>query len=117
MTVLNALDPGDRIGHIDFEHDWNGAIGVAPGLEREPARHAIHLVTSQGRIVSGFEAFRTCARVLPTLWPLVPLLYAPLMGSIGPRVYDMIAGRRNRAGCRDGTCGIAAMPAVPLRDR
>jgi hypothetical protein len=62
-------------------------------------------VSADGSVVGGFHGFRSIARTLPTLWPLVPVLYLPGAGALGPRAYQRVAeGRLRLENCAEGTC-------------
>lgn len=98
MTALETLDIGDRLEFLDLEDEEEAAR--LPGIDRLAALTRMHAVDGDGRVWRGFDAFRRLARALPALWPLVPLLYAPGSGRVGPVLYDAVARRRNRRGCR-----------------
>ena len=63
-------------------------------------------VAPDGQVYRGFFAFRELARILPPLWPFVPLLYLPFAATIGPRVYRLVARHRTRQVCRAETCAV-----------
>ncbi|MGH7519530.1 MAG: DCC1-like thiol-disulfide oxidoreductase family protein, partial [Gemmatimonadales bacterium] len=104
MVILDYLDFRQRLRAVDFEGDWAAAAAVAPGLSPDRARTALHLVAPDGRVYSGFAAFRALARLLPVLWPLLPIVYAPLSSVIGPRLYRLVASNRGRLVCRGDAC-------------
>ncbi|HET8623031.1 MAG TPA: DCC1-like thiol-disulfide oxidoreductase family protein, partial [Gemmatimonadales bacterium] len=104
MVVLDAFDLRRRLRAVDFERDWAAAAAAAPPLSPEQARAAIHLVGPDRRVYSGFAAFRVLTRLLPVLWPFLPLVYAPLSSTFGPRIYHLIATSRGRLSCRADTC-------------
>jgi len=99
MTTLETLDVSDRLEFLDLEDEEEEA-GRLPQVDRLAALARMHVVDGEGRVWQGFAAFRRLARSLPALWAAVPLLYAPGSGRLGPIVYDAIARRRNRRGCR-----------------
>jgi len=98
VSALEALDIGGRLRFVDLEVPEEAA--TVPGVDRSDALSWMHVVDEAGRVWRGFFAFRRLARALPVLWPVLPVLYAPLSGRVGPRVYDAIARRRSRRGCR-----------------
>jgi len=54
----------------------------------------MRFVSPEGKSYSGFFAFRQLAWKLPMLYVLIPIIYFPGAGIIGPWVYRIIA--RNR---------------------
>ena len=64
----------------------------------------MHLLTSDGRVLKGFFAFRRLTRRLPGLWPLAPLLHLPFLARFGPDLYDAVARRRHGESCSAGAC-------------
>ncbi len=61
-------------------------------------------VAPDGRVTRGFFAFRRIAREVPLMWPLLPLLYFPGSGLIGPPAYAWVARNRRRFGCESEVC-------------
>lgn len=106
VTVLDVLDGGRRLALVDFEGSWAAASALAPGLTREQAREAMHLVAPDGARTRGFRAFRALTRVVPALWPLAPLVHLPGVAPAGDLVYHFIAARRPRRLCRADSCTI-----------
>jgi predicted DCC family thiol-disulfide oxidoreductase YuxK len=104
MTIFDALDIRHRLAYLDLEADRSRLAALAPGVSAEAARAAMHVVSSDGQAHRGFFAFRQLARILPPLWPLVPLLYLPLAAAVGPRLYDAVARNRTRHLCRAESC-------------
>jgi len=98
MTILETLDATDRLEFLDLEDEKEAAR--LPRIDRLEALARMHVVDASGRVWRGFEAFRRLSLALPALWPAVPLLHAPGSGRLGPVIYDAIARRRNRRGCR-----------------
>jgi predicted DCC family thiol-disulfide oxidoreductase YuxK len=68
----------------------------------------MRLETSEGQTYGGFFAFRRLTLNCPMLYPLIPVVYFPGSGVIGPLVYRWVA--RNRYvfpvihSCADGKC-------------
>ena len=106
MVILDYFDLRRQLRYVDFERDWTAAAATAPALTPERARVAMHVVSPNGQVYSGFPAFRALSRVLPILWPVLPLFYAPLSSRVGPVVYRIVAGNRGRLVCRADTCAI-----------
>ena len=106
MVLLDAMDFRKRLAFVDLEHDWPEAQRALDGVTQDQARHAMHVAAPDGSVCRGFFAFRALARLLPPLWPIMPLLHAPMAASIGPRLYDLTANNRGRTACRVETCQI-----------
>ena len=106
MTILDALDFRHRLSYLDLEADRSRLAALAPGVPASEARAAMRVVAPDGQVYRGFFAFRELARILPPLWPFVPLLYLPFATAIGPRVYGLVARHRTRQVCRAETCAV-----------
>ena len=98
VKILHGLDVGGVLEYLDLEDEAQAAR--VPGVTRDQALAAMHVVDADGELYRGFFAVRRLARTLPALWPLLPVFHAPLSKRIGPRVYDRVARRRARRGCR-----------------
>lgn len=105
-VVLEELDWRKRVTFVDFERDPARVEQIAPGLQLDDARRSMHVVSPEGKLHEGFFAFRRLARLIPGLWPLIPLLYAPAASSIGARFYTAVARQRRRVACRAGVCDL-----------
>jgi predicted DCC family thiol-disulfide oxidoreductase YuxK len=97
VRILHGLDFGGALEYLDLEDEAQAAR--VPGVTREQALAAMHVVDADGELYRGFFAVRRLARSLPALWPLLPVFHAPLSKRVGPRVYDRVARRRTRGGC------------------
>jgi predicted DCC family thiol-disulfide oxidoreductase YuxK len=96
MTILDALDSRRGLAYLDLEMDSAQLATLTPALAPDEAKGALHLATPDGRVHSGFFAFRKLARILPPLWLFLPLLHFPFATSIGPRAYALMACHRGR---------------------
>jgi predicted DCC family thiol-disulfide oxidoreductase YuxK len=105
-VILDELDWAKRLDLVDFERETMSVGQLAPGVTLDDARRAMHIVSPDGTLHVGFFAIRRLARLIPGLWPIVPLLYAPGALRIGPRIYAAVAGRRRRIACRAGVCNL-----------
>jgi predicted DCC family thiol-disulfide oxidoreductase YuxK len=109
---IEYLDWRDRVEMLDAQ-DRSLVRERYPGLSYEALMGAVHVVTADGEVKSGFFAVRYLARFLPMLWPVLPFLYLPGMNWLGPKVYNWVARRRykinrlaGRPVCEDGLCKI-----------
>ncbi|OGJ70236.1 hypothetical protein A3G69_02135 [Candidatus Peribacteria bacterium RIFCSPLOWO2_12_FULL_53_10] len=100
MFVLLMLDHLHHVRAVNFR-DPKLRKEHAPDIALKDLDRSMHITMSSGNF-SGFDAFRKLTWHLPTLWPLIPLLYLPGIPPIGRFVYARIAASRNR--CGDGYC-------------
>ena len=88
---------------------------VAPQLDRETLRAAMHVVTAKGAIHRGARCIRFLSLRMPLLVPLGLFLWVPGVIWIAEHVYQLIANNRlvlSRVfGCKDA-CAI-----MPKRER
>jgi predicted DCC family thiol-disulfide oxidoreductase YuxK len=67
----------------------------------------MHLVRTDGRVESGYDAVMTVLGWTPLLGPLSLVRHVPGISAIGRRVYRGIADSRPRdAVCNDEVCGL-----------
>ena len=93
VVGLKLLDWSGRCSWIAYQ-----SLREPPaGLSWENLRTAVVLETSPGEYLQGYYAFRKLCRVLPLLFPLVPLLQMPLMTRVGVWGYRWIATHRHCA--------------------
>src|SRR5688572_18453615 len=59
----------------------------------------MHVVLEDGRVFTGYDAYRQLAWVLPATWALLPVLYLPPVRWVGWKVYRYVASHRHDAGC------------------
>ncbi len=105
MVRLDVLDVSDRLAYLDLEHDWPAITERVPSLTREDVRRAMHVIAPDGTVHRGFFAFRELSRAMPMLWPIAPIMYAPLASRVGPILYHRVARGRARLVCTAETCG------------
>ncbi len=103
VFLLSIADHLQRIRIVNL-HDAAMRKKYAPAKTKNELLTSLHIRLPDGHLLDGFDAFRSLAGSLPTLWPLKPLLHLPGVAPIGRRVYQYIADRRPR--CKDGSCKI-----------
>ncbi len=106
--LLEGLDAGRRLAFRDI-HDRQAMAREAPGVGYARALAEMIVIAPDGRTAGGFDAFRMIARVLPALWPVLPLLYVPGVAQVGRRVYKWVARNRYRLVKCDGICSLHLM--------
>jgi len=109
----------DRLGRIEFldvTTEWDDIAARYPQLLQDACLVDMHAIDrNDGRVLTGFEAYRSLAWVLPLAWLTLPLLYVPGVAAIGRRVYRYVADHRSRDTCarpprRTTGRGDAAIP-------
>lgn len=113
MKVLTWLDWLNVAALVPLNSER--AKEVAPQLDRETLRAAMHVVTAGGAIHRGARCIRFLSLRMPLLVPLGLLLWVPGVIWIAEHVYRLIANNRlvlSRVfGCKDA-CAI-----MPKRER
>ena len=83
-------------------------IASLPPLSDEAVNAAMHLVLTDGRILSGGRAIPEILRRLPGGRIPRLLFFVPGIPWLAGRAYDWVARRRHRFGCGDGACDTGA---------
>lgn len=107
LTQLKIMDLFDVLKPVDFQKLEDPRV-LHPSLSKEAAPSQIHLIEPDGKLYGGFAAFRRLCFSLPMLYPLIPLVYLPGMGIVGPKVYQWVAKNRYlfhaNVTCRSNAC-------------
>lgn len=93
FIVINSNEKGKYEEELK---GWNGDIDK--GLWAKGVDSHENLV--------GFDGFRRMVWVMPLLWIILPILYIPLIPTIGRKVYAWIAKNRYMFGCNSKGCRI-----------
>jgi predicted DCC family thiol-disulfide oxidoreductase YuxK len=101
---VSRLDWLDRFASRDLIQ-WEEIARDFPSLEHQKAVEEMHLVMPDGRVLTGFYAFRKIARHLPVAWLIWPFLFVPGVPFVGAKIYRFIARRRLR---HDAACELHA---------
>jgi predicted DCC family thiol-disulfide oxidoreductase YuxK len=118
VRVLRAFDILGALRFHDFASEDDRSADVPRPASLDALQHSMHVVVD-GLVFTGFHGYRRIARVLPALWPTVPLAYLPGMTAAGTAVYGWIAARRRHASC-DASCGPVpqiTVDTLPRRSR
>ena len=99
VRVIRSLDLLRQVRFMDIANEWPAVQKQFPQLRQEICLEEMHLVRADGRVVTGFDAYRTLAWVLPVGWLVLPFLYLPGVRFLGRRIYASIAGGRQRPHC------------------
>jgi hypothetical protein len=81
-------------------------------LRRDGRCGGMQVVTRQGDVLRGFQAFRSLAWVIPLGWPMLPLLYLPGLRALARRVARAVSSRRTTS---PYTLPVASPPAERRR--
>ena len=95
VATLSSLDLLGRV-------EWVGASVADVGVPLDALLTDLHHV-EDGRVTTGFEAYRRIARRYPVLWPALPFAYLPPVAALGRRIYRNVADTR--------ACAVAPLPA------
>ena len=99
MAVVRRLDILHRVKIYDALAEWPQIHAKFPFLNQQACLEDMYGVTSKGKVVSGFKAYRELAWALPLGWLIVLFLYVPFVPTVGERIYRKIASGRHRGGC------------------
>ena len=99
IAVIRDLDLLGRVRYCDAFNDWALIEKEFPHLNQPACLADMHVVTPKGKTVSGFDAYRALAWVLPFGWLFLGFLYLPLVRLVGRQVYKTAALRRSRGSC------------------
>ena len=99
MAIIRRLDLLQKVEILDAMNDWPTIAARYPSLDQDEALRIMHAVDADGRITTGFYAYRTLCKVIPLGWPMLLALYIPGVATIGSIVYERIANGRFRTGC------------------
>jgi predicted DCC family thiol-disulfide oxidoreductase YuxK len=105
LRICKALD----LRHVLRFQDANRraqTVAQFPEVAHADLDNAMFTVTGDRRVHRGFFAFRQIALAAPLMWPVLPLLYFPGSGWIGPKVYAWVARNRGRFGCESEVCDL-----------
>lgn len=104
MRALQRRDTRGRLELLDLHHVELPQLH--PALEREACLREMHVLTSTGEVLRGFDAFRHIVRQLPASAWWAMALYLPPIPHIGRLIYRWVARRRYRLSqsCATGSC-------------
>jgi len=94
---VNVLKKMDLFQVLDYQniYDWLDAKRSLPGgLTNDQVMQRMYLVIDDAETYGGYAVFRRMCWHMPMMFPLIPLIFFPGMGIVGPRVYDLVAKNR-----------------------
>jgi predicted DCC family thiol-disulfide oxidoreductase YuxK len=99
MAVLRRLDLLQKVEVLDVTNDWPAVSARYPILNQPDCLYTMHVVSSRGKVTTGFFAYRSLCWVIPMGWLVLPFLYLPGVPIVGEAVYQKVADGRFRTGC------------------
>ncbi|CAA6817528.1 MAG: Unknown protein [uncultured Sulfurovum sp.] len=93
FVIINS---NDKHQHKKYLEGWDGDI--------EKGLWAKGLDSMENHV--GFDGFRRMVWVMPLFWIILPLLYLPLIPTIGRIFYAWIAKNRYKFGCNSDACTV-----------
>lgn len=93
LRMIKIMDVFDAIKEVDFrtaEDLSQYHKDLNPGL----AEKQVYLIEPKGGLYGGFFAFRRFSLFMPMMYPLIPFLFFPGMGLMGPLAYKVVASSR-----------------------
>lgn len=110
VSWLRALDRRGRVQAVALS-----SATLPGGLAMEDCLRELHVITPR-RIVSGWDAVATLARLFPATWLIGVLGAAPPLSWLGRVLYRYVARNRYAVSrCRGGVCGSAKPAQVRKR--
>ena len=105
MAMVRTLDVFDRIDYINALDPQGLGLANAAGIPEQQLVHDICALEGN-RVSSGYDAYVRMSLRIPVIWPIIPLLYVPVVRNIGMKLYRRVADAR--------TCALPQpMTAVP----
>ena len=99
VAVLWHLDGLRRVELFDVVNEWPTIASRYPRLDHPATLEDMHVILDDGRVYTGYDAYRQLAWALPATWPLLPVLYLPPVRWVGWKVYRYVASHRHDGGC------------------
>lgn len=84
---------GDRalaLGWEDISDGRHAPLMEAHGIDREAAKKRLHVVTADGELLAGVDAFLALWREMPRYRPLARVLGLPGVRHVAAAVYDRL---------------------------
>jgi predicted DCC family thiol-disulfide oxidoreductase YuxK len=110
IRQLKILDCTDKLKTLDYQ--TSDVTQLDGRLTHEICHSQIHLLTKEGTLYGGFEAFRQLSKKIPLLLGLAPILYFPGMSWLGNKTYRWIAQHRalfhRRSLCKNNRCYLGS---------
>jgi len=116
VALIRRLDRTHAILPIDL-HDKSALAPYAPQLDLSDSAlmHEIHVLTTDGKVLSGYGGMRAIAQATPLTRWFAPIMGWPGIAWLGARTYNWVAAHRYQINrlfgveiCTDGACALPA---------
>lgn len=82
MTMTSYFDWFDRITYSNLQERWQTLVEIDPEIIHKDLHCKIHVLTPDGSLQNGSQAFYKILGNLPLLWPLTLLSHLPFTGHL-----------------------------------
>ncbi len=101
MALIKRLDSTHKLKMIDLWQTQD--YPEYSTLDAIELSKEIHLISSDGKLYSGYFAFKYISKILPIFWMFYLLSFIPGTTFLGQRVYKLVSDNRHLLGC--SSCG------------
>ena len=109
IRVLRKMDLFGTLEYVNFHEDIAAGRPLPAGLSKEQVLKRIYLIENDRHAYGGYAVFRRICWQMPILAALIPVIFFPGMGIVGPLMYDFVA--RNRMCIGGGKGNSCRLPA------
>ena len=107
MIQLKYFDWFDRLAFSDVIQRWPSLAKANPARTLDDYLQEMYVILPNRSEYKGYFAFREIMKHVPALWPLLILFYLPFASTLGPKIYEFLAARRQRfQRCTFDSCEI-----------
>jgi predicted DCC family thiol-disulfide oxidoreductase YuxK len=106
IRILKKMDLFDTLHYENFHESITANTTIPAGLTKEQVLKRIYLVENGKNTWGGYSVFRRICWQMPMMMPLIPVIFFPGMGLLGPLMYAFVAknrmclGRGKESSCR-----------------
>jgi len=94
VQIVQKMDLFGVIEYKNFYEYIDRNEPLPAGLTKDDVLKRMYLVESDGDKYGGYVAFRRICWYMPMMFPLIPIIFFPGMGILGPILYDFVAKNR-----------------------
>lgn len=98
IRQLKKMDIFKTLDYREFQSYLGEGKSLPAGLSKDDVDKQMYLVINDKEVYSGYFVFRHICWHMPMMFPLIPIIFFPGMGVIGPIVYGFIAKNRKCIG-------------------
>jgi len=102
LRILKIMDLFEFLDYRSFYDYLEKEEPLPGGLWIDQVQKRMYIVIDQEKKYGGYAVFRWICWYMPMMIPLIPVIFFPGMGILGPRLYDLVAKNRKCLGkkCR-----------------